>query len=1107
MKKSAVHKLFLAIAISLLMPCFVYSSETVIPVESFNIDNGLSQSNVTSLLLDSYGFLWVGTQDGLNRYDGYSFKAYRNNPLDDTSLSNNNILSICEDNEGNLWVGTWYGLSVFDRSTETFTNYYHSPDNPKTLSADRIFDLYRDKSGIIWVKTIESVDKYDSQSNSFVRYPHYSDHFTSYSDVNGFSMFEDSHNRFWVGTKDGLLLFDREEGEFKRYHHDPKDSRTISDNRVTSIVEDSDSNLWIATSHGINRYVPEKDTFIRYFHGKPAANQSRIFNVLFVDSKGRLFVGTEAGLSQFNTQTREFTNYLVDADGRLLYSSVVNAIIEDNSQILWVGTQAGLLKWDMKPPKFKNYSKNAQGENLFASNTIASVYDDEHTTWIGTWGNGLYLFNRKTNRVLANYSTGSPYPYTIPNNFVHVVQRLSNGELLIGTRNGVLQYDEQSKKFLDFFELHGVDASPIIAENRVYAISEDGNGNIWIATRLGLHRFNYDTIESFYHIPGDSLSLTSSEIHCLEVDGDDLWVGTFNGLNRINLNSYSIEKFQRDDQYSLGGLISNDIVSLKLDSKDFLWVGTSSGLHRYNKDDGHFKLYTGSNGLPNNLIYAIEEDHNGNIWVSTNWGVAMLNPDSEQVTSYAVSDGLQSFEFNLGASHKSATGEIFFGGISGLNSFHPDSIAPNQFTPPIAITSIEFVGASGQQEISIVGRNEIVIQQNYSLINIEFAALDFTQPQKNVFMYKLEGLEDDWINLGTKRSATFSNLPEGTYIFRVKGANCDNVWNNEGVSVRIVVKTEFWKSRLAYWLYGITFVSSLLLFLRARTKILRKTSRLLREREHTMSEVEKQKEALLIQNKSITDSINYAKRIQEALIPSEYHFRHILPESFILYMPKDIVSGDFYWINETENKIFVAAIDCTGHGVPGAFMSIIGVELLRNITNVMGINDAAEILNRLDKGVHDTFSKGGDANTSVKDGMDVSFCVIDKEQNILQFAGAFSNLYLIRDSKIIEVKGDRFSVGTGGDLDKPLFNSHLIPIQPEDMIYMFTDGYVDQFGGPEGKKYKFRRFRHLLLNIHKYPLDIQRKYLLGSINEWKGSLEQVDDILIIGIKPDLSVMF
>ena len=275
-----------------------------------------------------------------------------------------------------------------------------------------------------------------------------------------------------------------------------------------------------------------------------------------------------------------------------------------------------------------------------------------------------------------------------------------------------------------------------------------------------------------------------------------------------------------------------------------------------------------------------------------------------------------------------------------------------------------------------------------------------------------------------------------------------------------------------------------------------------------MKEIETQKEELLLKNKDITDSIHYAKRIQEALIPTEQQFFRVIPDSFIFYMPKDIVSGDFYWVNETENKIFVAAIDCTGHGVPGAFMSIIGIELLRNITNVMGLNDAAEILNLLDKGVHDTFSKGSEETSArVKDGMDVSFCVIDKEHNTLQFAGAFSNLFLIRNSKIIEIKGDRYTIGVGAEPDKPLFNSHFIPVEPDDMIYMFTDGFVDQFGGPDGKKYKYRRFRQLLLYIHKLPLQEQKEQLGKSINDWMGELEQVDDILIIGIKPDLSCVF
>lgn len=1084
--------------------------EQVVQTQLFNIDNGLSQSNVTSLYLDSYGFLWVGTQDGLNRYDGYSFKTYRNNPLDDTSLCNNSILSICEDNQGNIWVGTWDGLSVFHRLEDKFTSFYHDPDDPKSISASRIFDVLKTRDGAIWVKTIESLDLYNPTTNSFTRYPHFSDPHTFHSDINDFAIFEDSENRLWIGTKDGLLFFDRSLGLYKRYSHDPKNPLSISSNRITSIIEDNKSNLWIATANGLNRFVPQRETFYRYANNsrEEANSTENVINTLFVDSYGRLLVGTRTGLFEFSLSRGSFNRYAAYADGKRIYTTSINSIIEDSSKIIWVGSQAGLVKWDTKGNKFNLYGKTISGDNLFSSNSIASLFDDGlGQVWVGTWGAGLHQYNRRKGSVVK-YSQRLPDPYRIANDFVHAITRLKNGTFLIGTRSGVQRFNPASRTFTDFFKDFGLDASGIFADNRVYSIKEDGEGNIWFATRLGLHRFSKKSLESFYHVPSDSNSISSNEIHCIELDGDFLWIGTFNGLNRLDIKTGAIKVFRRGARYKESELISNDIVCLRLDSKGSLWVGTPSGLHKYDAQKDEFSLYTQADGLPNNLVYAIEEDSNGDIWVSTNWGLAKLDPVDNTIQSYDVSDGLQSYEFNVGASHKSKTGELFFGGIQGFNAFFPESIQHNQFVPPIAITSIEFIGSQGQREVSVLGKKEITIKRDYSLINIEFAVLDFTHPSKNIFKYKMEGLEDEWIDIGNRRSATFSNLKEGTYTLRVIGANSDLVWNEEGVSLKIIIRTDFWSSRLAYWMYGFLFVGSIVLFLRSRTQILRRTSRLLREREHTMAEVESQKEALLIQNKSITDSINYAKRIQEALIPSEQHFRKILPESFILYLPKDIVSGDFYWINETKNKIFVAAIDCTGHGVPGAFMSIIGVELLRNITNVMGINDAAEILNRLDMGVHDTFSKGvGDVNVTVKDGMDVSFCVIDKEQNALQFAGAFTNLYIVRDSKIIEIKGDRYSVGTGGEPDNPLFNSHLITIEPDDMIYMFTDGYVDQFGGPDGKKYKFRRFRHLLLNIHKYPLEIQRKYLLGSMNEWKGNHEQVDDILIIGIKPDLSVLF
>ncbi len=1081
-----------------------FADDNAVRAELFDIEAGLSQSAVSSLMLDSYGFLWIGTQDGLNRYNGYTFKAYRNNPLDKTTLCNNNINSICEDNDKNLWIGTWNGLSYYNRSDNVFKNYFHDPDDVNSLSSNRVFHVFQDSYGIVWIKTLESLDRYDPSTDSFIRYPHFSDPFSFTTENNDFKIFEDSQQRLWVGTKDGLMLFNRKLGLFKRYHHDTQNS-TLSSNRIKDIHEDHLGYLWVATSKGLNRLSPDAENVKRYYHN-PNNSKSlldNIVNAVFQDTNGTLWIGTDKGLCSYNYDEQSFIPRNIFVNGNKLYSTNVTTIVEDSSNIIWFGSQSGLLKLDNKEQKFKLYSKRNDGSNIFSGNSVASILEDSKgRTWVGTWGTGLHLFNRQTEESIVfteNHPTNR-----IVNDYVHAIIEDSNGQVIIGTRNGVQVFDEAKSRFVDFFVKQDVDASSIFSENRIYSIREDKYENLWFATSIGLHRFDGDVLRSFYYNPDDSTSLSSNEVHAIAPDGDTLWVGTFNGLNLFNLKSLQVEKIYQTTESKLEGLITNDIVSLHVAQDGTLWVGTASGLHSYNKENQKFTLFTEIDGLPNNLIYAIEEDVQGNIWISTNWGLAVLKKDGS-IVSYGVSDGLQSYEFNVGASYKSNSGELFFGGISGLNAFHPESIRINQNIPPIVITSFEVIDSKGAYQIPVVGNERIEIKQGFSLINIEFAALDFTRPQSNLYEYRMEGLENEWVSIGTRHYATFSNLTEGKYVFRVRGSNSDGVWNKEGVFVEIYIVAPFWKSKLAFWLYGVIFVLSLVFFLRTRTRMLRKTSRLLKEREFTMVEMESQKEELLSKNKSITDSINYAKRIQEALIPTSIHFRKILPDSFILYMPKDIVSGDFYWINETENKVFVAVIDCTGHGVPGAFMSIIGVELLRNIINVMGVSNAAEILNRLDKGVHETFSKTEDEETmNVKDGMDVSFSIIDKEKKTIQFAGAFSNLYLVRDSKIIEIKGDRYTVGIGYETNKPLFTNHEIEIQPKDMIYMFTDGYVDQFGGSEGKKYKFRRFRHLLLSIHKYPMDIQRKYLLGSINEWKGNLEQVDDILIVGIRPDLS---
>ena len=366
----------------------------------------------------------------------------------------------------------------------------------------------------------------------------------------------------------------------------------------------------------------------------------------------------------------------------------------------------------------------------------------------------------------------------------------------------------------------------------------------------------------------------------------------------------------------------------------------------------------------------------------------------------------------------------------------------------------------------------------------------------NVEFFLIENSLSQWIGSGYK--APFPNIQHGEYVIRVKGCNNDMIWNKKDTSFKIIDESSFWNSKLAYIVYGLIFILAVIFFIRYRTRYLREINRRLIEKQSASIVISEQKEELFIKNKNIIDSLNYAKRIQRAMMPSEKLFKTLLPNSFVLHKPKDIVSGDFYWVNENNRKIFVSAVDCTGHGVPGAFMSIIGFELFRNITHIEGVEEPAQILNRLNKNFAEIFKDVDDV--ALRDGMDLAFCVIDKNNSILEFSGAFNPLYLIRDNKIIEIKGNRFSVGLDeyGTSDQD-FTNHAIPLKKDDMIYIFTDGYADQFGGPEGKKYKYRRFRHLLLNIHKLQMEKQKAILEESIEKWRGNLEQVDDILVIGI--------
>ncbi len=1073
-------------------------------IEHFSINNGLSQGTVNCLLLDSQGFLWIGTMDGLNKYDGYQFKIYRHDPIDSSSISSNFIYSIDEDDNGIIWIATQYGLNKYNPKTDSFDCYTRTKGNPYTLSENNVYNVFAENSNTIWVKTSIFIEQLDVRTGRFFTYKPKHDYLSNISDHNNFAILRDSHGSLWVGTKDGLNLFDNQSDVFKHYAHYDNRAGSISNNQIRAIYEDKKYDvLWIGTDFGLNKYNRNTDDFNCYYLPTDGNNETNIVSAICRTSNNKLWIGTRNGIFLFNEKDKKFEKFTEGsfADNQPKQNRI-NAFIEDSSKILWVGTWNGLYKLDSKKEKFQLYRNKVNVDYEMLDNDIRAILvDTKNRLWLGYRSRGLSLVNDSRN-FSVHYST-SNVNRKLVGNHVQVIFEDNNSQIWIGTDNGVQKYNETSQQFEEIEGKNSMIKDDVLS-TKINDIYQTKDKSIWFASNTGLHNLQNGQLNSFFSDIKDTNSVSANEIYTLIEDKDGIiWIGTINGLNRFDRKTKLFKQYTKA-LLPPQRISNNSVLSLYEDSKGIIWVGTESGLNRFDKQLEEFTYYTQKDGFSNDYIYSILEDKSNNLWLSTNHGLTRFTPTNVEVVNYDIVDGLQSYEFNFGASFKGKDGKFYFGGVNGFNSFFPDSIVPNEHIKKVKIISITSHSQEGKKN-QIVNQNceTYIFSHRDYMFSIEFALLEFTHPERNQYEYKMQGLNDEWIRIKSDNKATFPNIPAGNYIFSVRASNSDNIWAEEAATIRIIVNPPLWKTKIAYIIYillGTVVIYSLFLYI---TRNLRQANQILKEKEKTAIKIAKQKEELSIKNQNITDSLNYAQRIIKAMTPSSKMFKRQLPDSFILLKPKDIVSGDFYWIAEKNNKIFIAAVDCTGHGIPGAFMSIIGLDLLRNIVKVQGIEDAAEVLNYLNFGVAETFRDAEDMR--VNDGMDITLCIIDKVSRTVQYAGAYNPLYLIRDNKITEIKANRFSVGMATEKNDQRFDAHTFSYREKDVIYLFTDGYMDQFGGTDGKKFKFRRFRHLLLTIHNQPLSEQKDILDKSIEAWRGNREQVDDILIIGIRPGTKI--
>jgi ligand-binding sensor domain-containing protein/two-component sensor histidine kinase len=772
---------------------------------------GLSNRSITAVVQDKRGFLWIGTEDGLFRFDGYGTKVYRHNPTDSMSLCHNSIKALLLDHEGSLWVGTHHGLSRMNMATGRFRHFFHQQADSGTLIRDDVNTLCEDKSGSVWIGTenglyllpravINRAEKRPPKGQDWA-FVNSSDVLSVSKDDSVFrvkSIVEDASGALWIGTFGGLYHWDRQTNHVSRFRHDPTDQQTLSSNVVVCVYADRTSNLWVGTmGGGLCMFERTTRRFVRYSHEaqRPETISNDNVNAIYRDNAGILWVGTRIGLNVLNEQSGRFTRYMsVQSDIYSIGENQIRTLYEDNGGTLWIGTLEGLFSLSPRSRHLKHFLREPQDPVRQLASGI--LEDSEETLWL--WGiSGLTRVTRQGGSRTFLHQPGNPH--SLSHDRVVRVEEDKKGNLWVATFGGGLnRLDRRTETFHRYPLMFDGD---IIGE-KLTALCVDSLDNLWIGTWEDallylnvltgqVRRFMKDTVDGQIPMKGRIRQL-------FEDSHGNLWIGTSLGLIRFKVSTNHVTVFRSDARDSRS--LDHDVINaLYEDVHGNLWIGTTAGLNRFDAHTESFTRYVQNPDVEWNSVAAIRGDARGRLWVSFyREGLSLFDPDTERFLDFSYSDGLQSLRFQEG-SYERRNGELMFCGVKGFNLFHPDSIWPNKTLPSVVVTGFRKSNQPIEVDSIMFHRAPIRISYDEQPFSFEFAALDFTNPDRNQYAWRLDGFfEGAWVYGRHQRSVTFTNLLPGEYVIRVKASNSDGIWNEEGASLRVTITPLYWQT----WWFG-----------------------------------------------------------------------------------------------------------------------------------------------------------------------------------------------------------------------------------------------------------------------------------------------------------------
>jgi len=1023
--------------------------------DNYGIKQGLSEQKVYTLLQDSKDYIWLGTANGLSRFDGKKFENFTSHD----SLSNGGVKCIIEDSLGYIWFGhlnggiSRYNGHKFEKVafdslkvtgdvtsiSQIKNQIWFTSTNDGAIRAEfPISDLkhikakqFRGKEGLsdqVYGSTLirggsficvtdVGLKRYNEEEKKFEGYrmPHMTTYFITTS------LLEDKAGNKWFGTYNGGI-YKYVTSESRMVYYDLI-RMGVASNAVSCITEDSQGRIWIGTWGG-GIAVFDGENF-RKFNTENGLKALKIYKII-EDVEGNILISDQSnGLTIFKGDAFETIN-----EKAILPDPNVNAIYKDKTGSMWFGTNAGISHYN--PGSDKKTVIYNQAVNSIPEDVRFFREDRDGNLWIGTNEGGVILYNMKTSRFEAQ-------PYI----------------------NSILHHDGQ-----------------------VTALEIDKQNNLWIGTVEGVAvgTINQQNFQRYTLV--DSLTIFGITALYCDPDGN-MWIGTEPRGEKPGLIRYDAIKKDFKPVSALPGIIPKAIV---MDKKGVLWIGTGQGLIAF-KNGSIISTVTQDDGLLSNNINLLTAGEDGSIYIGTNNGLNRYFPESKRIFSYTERNGFTGIEAKPNAVFKSPSGDLWFGTANGATHFNPSEATAQSLEPLTHIMSMRVNYKSREMT------SDLKLNYNEKSVLFDYYSICLTNPDVVKYKVKLDGADKDWRPVTDQTRVIYSALPPGKYTFNVIASNSQGIWNSKPVSFHFVIMPPFY---LTWWFILISvvlIVVIVVIYIRIREQNLVKEKLILEEKvkERTAEVVQKSME-IEEKNRDITASIRYAERIQRAMLPKEDTFE----ETFVLFMPKDIVSGDFYWMYDNGDWQFIAVVDCTGHGVPGAFMSIIGHNSLNKVVREYGLTRPSAIVDQLNNEVMKALMQRHEK--AINDGMDLALIAFNKKNFTLEFTGAFNPMYLVRKGEVFVYRGDRFSIGMTTLDEKKNFTNQLVDIQPGDMVYMCSDGYADQFGSSEVKKYKSANVKKLLSVICDLPVNEQKDRLEKEILTWKGDLEQVDDILFIGTK-------